>query len=662
MKVYCSLFWGVSLVYCTCLSIIVYLRMASSQCLENPPSLDSTSGIGSVQEIGDLKAYVTGPQDSKLAILLIHDAFGYEAPKLRKLADKVAANGFLVVVPDFFYGDPLDPDYSEVDRQAWLKAHSMDKGCEDAKPVIAALRSKGVTSIGAAGFCWGGVVVVKLARSKDIQAGVVLHPGPITEDDINEVICPIAILGAEIDRFSPPEQLKHLGEILSTKSGVDSFVKIFPGVNHGWAVRYSDDDESAVKSAEESHEDMLNWFTKKLADKVAANGFLVVVPDFFYGDPLDLGIPNVDSPDWKSWLKVHGMDKGCEDAKPVISALRSKGVTSIGAAGFCWGGVVVVKLARSDDIQAGVVLHPGPITDDDINEVKRPIAILGAEIDNSSPPEKVKHFGEILSAKSGVDSFVKIYPGVSHGWSVRYSDDDESAVKSAEESHEDMLNWFTKCQVKEVFSKTSSRARPNIKPYKTRNSIGYTLHIWKLADKVSANGFLVVVPDFFYGDPYPYDLDDPKLDREAWRKAHGKDKGCEDAKTVISALRSKGVTSVGAAGFCWGGVVVVKLASSDYIQAGVVLHPGRITEDEINEVKCPISILGAEIDSASPPEQMKHFGEILSAKPGVDSFVKIFPGVNHGWSVRYDDDNESAVKSAEESHEDMLDWFTKYIK
>lgn len=30
------------------------------------------------------------------------------------------------------------------------------------------------------------------------------------------------------------------------------------------------------------------------------------------------------------------------------------------------------------------------------------------------------------------------------------------------------------------------------------------------------------------------------------------------------------------------GVVVVKLASSDYIQAGVVLHPGRITEDEIN--------------------------------------------------------------------------------
>ena len=45
-----------------------------------------------------------------------------------------------------------------------------------------------------------------------------------------------------------------------------------------------------------------------------------------------------------------------------------------------------------------------------------------------------------------------------------------------------------------------------------------------------------------------------------------------------------------------------------------------------------------------------------------DSYVKIFPGVAHGWKVRYNVDDKSAVKSAEEAHLDMLNWFTKYVK
>lgn len=32
-----------------------------------------------------------------------------------------------------------------------------------------------------------------------------------------------------------------------------------------------------------------------------------------------------------------------------------------------------------------------------------------------------------------------------------------------------------------------------------------------------------------------------------------KDKGFEDAKVVIAALRNKGISTIGAAGFCWGG-------------------------------------------------------------------------------------------------------------
>lgn len=45
---------------------------------------------------------------------------------------------------------------------------------------------------------------------------------------------------------------------------VDYFVKIFPGVAHGWAVRYKADDESALKIADEARTDMLVWFNKHL--------------------------------------------------------------------------------------------------------------------------------------------------------------------------------------------------------------------------------------------------------------------------------------------------------------------------------------------------------------------------------------------------------------
>ncbi|KAI8561439.1 hypothetical protein RHMOL_Rhmol04G0339600 [Rhododendron molle] len=242
--------------------------MSGPQCCSNPPALDSSCGVGHVEEIGGLKCYVTGPSHSKLALLLISDIFGYEAPKLRKLADKVSASGFYVVVPDFFYGDPFRGDPFATENAGgrplpvWLKDHGPDKGFEDAKPVIQALKSKGISSIGAAGFCWGAKPVLKLGTYACIQAAVLLHPSFVSLEDVQGVKVPISILGAEIDIMSPPELLKKFEEALNAKPEVDSFVKIFPGVEHGWTVRYKDEDEAAVKSAHEAHEDMLNWFVK----------------------------------------------------------------------------------------------------------------------------------------------------------------------------------------------------------------------------------------------------------------------------------------------------------------------------------------------------------------------------------------------------------------
>ncbi|KAM1923608.1 hypothetical protein ACFX15_021491 [Malus domestica] len=234
--------------------------MASSECCSNPPTLNPSSGTGHVESLGGLDSYVTGSPDSNLAVLLISDVYGFEAPNLRKLADKVAAAGFFVVVPDFLNKDPYAPEDANRPISVWIKDHGPDKGFEDAKPVLEALKSKGVSAIGAAGFCWGAKVVVELSKHASIQAAVLCHPSLVTVDDIKEVKVPISILGAEIDRMSPPEVVKQFEEVLTAKPEVKSHVKIFPKVSHGWTVRYSVEDEAACKSAEEAHQDLLKWF------------------------------------------------------------------------------------------------------------------------------------------------------------------------------------------------------------------------------------------------------------------------------------------------------------------------------------------------------------------------------------------------------------------
>ncbi|KAK9146758.1 hypothetical protein Sjap_006661 [Stephania japonica] len=231
--------------------------MSSPQCCDNPPSLSGSSGNGRVEEVGGVKSYVSGSIDSNAAVLLVSDVFGYEAPNLRKLGDKVAAAGFYVVVPDLFYGDPYSMGQ---DFFSWLPSHNPDKGAEEAKPIISYLKSKGVAAIGAAGFCWGAKVVAQIAKTDDIKAVVMLHPSLISLDDIKEVKVPISVLGAEIDEMSPPELVRQFKDVV--KPEVDLHVKIFDGCEHGWTVRYDIEDATAVKRAEEAHQDMLDWINK----------------------------------------------------------------------------------------------------------------------------------------------------------------------------------------------------------------------------------------------------------------------------------------------------------------------------------------------------------------------------------------------------------------
>ncbi|KOM33599.1 hypothetical protein LR48_Vigan01g315500 [Vigna angularis] len=220
--------------------------MSGPQCCSNPPILSPNAGNGNVEKVGGLPCYLTASPHSNLAVLMLSDIFGYEAPLLRKLADNVAAAGYYVVVPDLLEGDPFKPDGSLDNLPVWLKDHGP------------------VNPLNLFSLSLSAKVAVELAKSRLIQTAVLLHPAFLSVDDFKVVDTPIAILGAESDKYCPPELVKEFEEILAAKPGVSSFVKIYPGVEHGWAVRYDTEDAEAVKAAEEAHKDLLDWLAKHL--------------------------------------------------------------------------------------------------------------------------------------------------------------------------------------------------------------------------------------------------------------------------------------------------------------------------------------------------------------------------------------------------------------
>ncbi|GER26121.1 alpha/beta-Hydrolases superfamily protein [Striga asiatica] len=227
-----------------------------------PGQVTEIGGLKSyVTEIGGLKSYVTGPDTSDTAIVLISDVFGFEIPNLRKIADKIGAAGFYTVVPDFFNGDPYVS--GQKTWGPWFSKHPAEKGITDANKVIEALsQSKSINKIGAAGFCWGGKVAVDLSKPPSVRAIVLLHPTYVTEEDIPCVNVPVSILGGQADTQVPPSLIKKYESALEKTHKVDSFVKIFPGAEHGWTTRYNDTDAAAVERANEAHQDLLNWIIK----------------------------------------------------------------------------------------------------------------------------------------------------------------------------------------------------------------------------------------------------------------------------------------------------------------------------------------------------------------------------------------------------------------
>jgi len=196
----------------------------------------------------------SGVSSSKAGVILYMDAFG-PRPALDQMAEKLAGEGYAVLVPDLFYRNapygPFDAKTAFSDEKgraalmALIGGTTQDMTIRDSGAFLDALAAEGVTGpVGAVGYCMGGGRALNAAATYPdrIKAAASFHGGNLASDAPDSphrkaasIKARVYIGVAGVDRSFPPEQSARLAEALRVAE-VDHAIENYVGMEHGWCV------------------------------------------------------------------------------------------------------------------------------------------------------------------------------------------------------------------------------------------------------------------------------------------------------------------------------------------------------------------------------------------------------------------------------------------
>ncbi|KAN0060988.1 hypothetical protein ACQY0O_006722 [Thecaphora frezii] len=245
-------------------------------------SFHKGTAVGTETKLADRDVYVTGDENSSVAILIVPDIFGWKLNNVRCLADKYAKGvGARVYVPDFFDGEAVDtaimddPERREkFDLMGFIGKHNpREASWPKVEAVLSAIRStqKSVKKVGAIGFCWGGPSVLYLgstrAKSERVDAIAFAHPSLVEVSDFETIDAPAVFLCAEHDQIFPDE--KRIAAIDVTKELTKekgTFVKwvYYPNTTHGFASRGDEEDAYTARCMQDATNEAVVHFRASL--------------------------------------------------------------------------------------------------------------------------------------------------------------------------------------------------------------------------------------------------------------------------------------------------------------------------------------------------------------------------------------------------------------
>ncbi|KAI5922452.1 putative hydrolase [Camillea tinctor] len=226
---------------------------------------------GHETKLGEANTYVTG-SNPDVAVLVIHDLFGWKFNNLRLLADHYAKEANVTAyLPDFFGGESLPFDiiadqarWGEVDIKGFIGKNTRDIRRGEIFAAAKALRAQ-YKRVGAVGFCFGGWAVFELgAKGVDlVDCIATAHPSLLTKEDIDKVGVPVLVQAPERDAVYTQELKDYSNKVIPTLN-IPYEYHFFPGVEHVFAVRGNPKDETERKAMLRAKNSTVSWLKQWL--------------------------------------------------------------------------------------------------------------------------------------------------------------------------------------------------------------------------------------------------------------------------------------------------------------------------------------------------------------------------------------------------------------
>lgn len=208
-------------------------------------------------------AYLLKPvkNNNGTGLLMLSDVFGFEASATRDFAYRVACNGYNVLVPDLFRGNPWVSDRNRSEFDKWVSLHPAERIAKDISTstnwmidefLVVGLSKK----LGIIGFCFGGgQLIATLARDQgtNFSTGVCFYGTHMDLSVMNNIRVPILFICGDSDPLCPVEVVQDSEK----RIGRGSRVVVFKGQDHAFVHRPGSPE--ADKDAEEAFMIMRNW-------------------------------------------------------------------------------------------------------------------------------------------------------------------------------------------------------------------------------------------------------------------------------------------------------------------------------------------------------------------------------------------------------------------